>query len=56
MSAQPGGLCMSQCEHWRIHLFRFPVPRKGKRNASESLRLHQNRIAVLTKSAILFFS
>ena len=43
MSAHAGGMCMSQCEHWRIHLFRFPVPRKGNRNAYESLRLHQFR-------------
>ena len=43
MSAHAGGMCMSQCKHWRIPLFLFPVSRKGKRNASESLRLHQSK-------------
>ena len=28
--------CMNQRKHWRIPLFGFPVPRKGKPNASES--------------------
>ena len=41
MSSQSGGLCMSQCKHWRIPLFLFAAPRKVKRNARESLRLHQ---------------
>ncbi len=42
MSAHAGGMCMSQCKHWRIHIFCFPVSRKGKQNASESfLRCHE---------------
>jgi len=27
MSASPGGACMSQCKHWRIHLFFLPAKR-----------------------------
>ena len=30
MSAHAGGVCMNQRGHWRIPLFCFPVPRKGK--------------------------
>ena len=53
--AHAGGVCMSRCAHRRIPLFLFRVPRKRKRNAGESLHLRQNRIAILTKVAILFY-
>ena len=46
-----GGMFMSQCAHWRIPLSDFPVPRKGKSDASESLHLCQTRTAFLTKIA-----
>ena len=36
MSAHAGDMCMSQCKHWRIHLFSFSVPRKEKENAVKS--------------------
>ena len=36
----PGGVFIDQCKHWSILLFLFAVPRKAKRNASESLRLY----------------
>ena len=49
MSAHAGGMCMSQSADWRIPLFLFAIPRKAKRNASESLRLHQNKIVYLTR-------
>ena len=32
----PGGGFIDQCAHWRILLFCFPVPRKGKQNAHKS--------------------
>ncbi len=40
MSAHAGGMCMSQCKHWRIHLFSFSVPRKEKENALKSPLSH----------------
>ena len=43
MSAHAGGVCMSQCGHWRIPLFCFPGPHKGKQNASESPLEHEKR-------------
>ena len=36
MSAHAGGMCMSQCKHWRILLFSFSVPRKEKENTGKS--------------------
>ena len=39
----PGGAFISQCKHWLILLFHFAVPRKVKRNASESPLEHQIR-------------
>ena len=36
-----GGVVIGQCKHWSILLFLFAVIRKGKRNASESLRQRQ---------------
>ena len=56
MSAQAGGMCMSQCAHWRIPLFRFPVSRKEKRNACESLRRYHIWIAVLQDSSTVFLN
>ena len=47
MSAHAGGVCMSQCGHWRIPLFCFPVPRKGKQmqtNPRWSTRSEQGMI------------
>ena len=39
MYAHAGGMCMSQCKHWRIPLSYFPVPRKGKYDACKSFLL-----------------
>ena len=41
MSAHAGGMCMSQCKHWRIPFFLFCVSRKRKRNARESCHSDQ---------------
>ena len=51
MSAHACGMYMSQCEHWRIPLFLFAVPRKAKRNARESLR-HVRRTQLHSVSAV----
>ena len=37
-----GGMFIVQCAHWTIPLSDFPVPRKGKSDASESLHLRQS--------------
>ena len=55
MSEHAGGMFIVQCAHWMIPLSDFPVPRKGKSDASESLHLRRNRIAILTKVAILLY-
>ena len=55
MSEHAGGMFIDQFKNWSILLSDFPVSRKGKSDASESLHLRQIRIAILTKIAILFF-
>ena len=60
MSAQPGGLCMSQCAHWRILC--FPVPQDWESTKSHSLATSKSTplrwalIWVLIKPHVYTFS
>ena len=43
-----GGMFIVQCAHWAIPLSGFPVSRKGKSDASESLHLLRKRRRIAT--------
>lgn len=51
MSVQPGGLYVGQFKNWSTPLFSF---REEKRECCDPLQVHQKRIAIFVKIAILF--
>ena len=53
MSAHAGGMCMSQCKHWRIPLFPFYGPRKEKEmQANPSVSTKKSLLEPLPKSKV----
>ena len=54
MSEHAGGMFIDQFKNWSILLSDFPVSRKGKSDASESLHLRHKRQVILIEIACLF--
>ena len=53
MSEHAGGMFIDQFKNWSILLSDFPVSRKGKSDASESLHLrHKRRCLKIVKETI----
>ena len=54
MSAHAGGMCMSQCVHWRILLFCFLLPRAENKMQANPLQRAKNPASPFGPAGFLY--